>query len=136
MRYLPIHLVRDLTPGLCLVLYDKLSGVTRVLAVQDRSLVRCAEAFGIPVSNFPLIAQTLVQYGPDILRLSRVGNDLTGFSIDVNAYSPDDKKKDHGRAESATGAVKDSIVSRVGCGGSTMAHLLVPAEKLPQTRHQ
>ena len=135
MRYLPVHLIRDLSPGLCLVLYDILSGVTRVLAMQDRSLVRCAEAFGIPESNLPLIAQTLLRCGPDILRLSRVGNDLTGFSIDVNAYAPDDQEE-RGRAKAAAEAKDGHIAPSDGPGGSTMAHLLVPAERRPRIRHQ
>ena len=151
MRFLPIHLIPDLLPGLCLVLYDMLSGVTRVLAVEGRSLVRCADAFGILETNTPQIARALLTHGPDVLRLSRVGKDCTGFNIDVNAYTPAEKKKEDGEEDiHGGGSGKSSLsplkhVKESGSrnyepqeqhGNSTMAHLLVSEDKRPHTRYQ
>ena len=84
IRFLPVAQIPTLRTGLCIVLYDIRSGVTRVVPLNGRGLVRCAEAFGVQEKNTPLIAREILRHGPKILLLTRVGIDCTGFSVDVN----------------------------------------------------
>ena len=88
IRFLPVAQIPILRTGLCIVLYDIRSGVTRVVPLNGRGLVRCAEAFGVQERNTPLIAREILRHGPKILLLTRVGIDCTGFSVDVNRLAP------------------------------------------------
>jgi hypothetical protein len=89
VRFLPTGRISHLQVGLCIIVYDIRSGVTRVLPLEGRGLSRCADAFGIDANNTPLIARKILEHGSQIILLSRVGNDCTGFGVDVNRLPPE-----------------------------------------------
>jgi hypothetical protein len=85
IRFCPTNLLKNLIPGITILVYDVRSSVSVACSVEGRVLSRTAAAFKLLETNIPGIANRLAKYASKILKLTRVDFRCTAVALDLNS---------------------------------------------------